>query len=384
MSDDFYATLRPFSEFASVVDAAAYRPLPDDWLVGVADVVDSTSALKAGRYKAVNMVGAATISAVTNALENRPFPVVFGGDGARFAVSADDAATVERVLRQTARWAVGEMDLALRVALVPVVDIRAAGHDVRVARFAASPAVAYASFTGGGVEWAEQEVKAGRYLLDPAAPGDLPNLRGLSCQWGPIGSANGVILSLIVKPRAGVDMERFAGLVRSVIAELESREGRNPVPDDGPPVGWTKGAISLQARVTGSKKRPRPVRWLSTFCSTVLAWTVLKRGKRFAGFDPVHYRRQTGLNTDFRKYDDGLMMTVDCSDASAEAVEAVLAQAEMDGLADYGVHRQDTALLTCVVPSAMSDDHLHFLDGGEGGYARAAERLKRVEAARDA
>ena len=36
------------------------------------------------------MAGASVIAAVTNALEGREFPFVFGGDGASFAVSPDD------------------------------------------------------------------------------------------------------------------------------------------------------------------------------------------------------------------------------------------------------------------------------------------------------
>ncbi|MEM9683655.1 MAG: DUF3095 domain-containing protein [Pseudomonadota bacterium] len=376
MSQDFYSDIVPFRDFASVVNADAYLPLPDDWVVGVSDVVNSTGALKAGRYKAVNMAGAATISAVTNALDNQPFPVVFGGDGARFAVAGEHAPTIRKVLSKTAAWAQSELKLDLRVALVSMETIRATGHEVRVARFAASPSVSYASFTGGGVEWAESEVKAGKFLLDPAPPGSEPDLTGLSCQWGPIESANGVILSIIAKPKPGADPDSFADMVRTLLDKLERQNGRNPVPDDGPKVGWPSGTIGLQASVVGPKRKSRLGRLVSTYFSSALAWIVLKSGKKVGGFDPVHYRRQVGLNTDFRKYDDGLMMTVDCSLESAVEIEALLETARQEGLADFGLHRQETALLTCVVPSTMTDDHLHFLDGGEGGYARAAEQLK--------
>ncbi len=42
----------------------------------------------------------------------------------------------------------------------------------------------------------------------------------------------------------------------------------------------------------------------------------------------------------------------------------------------YGVAEQDAALMTCIVPSAMRDDHMHFLDGAGGGYALAAQSIK--------
>lgn len=46
----------------------------------------STGAIADGRYKAVNMVGAGVISAVLNLIDHAPFPYVFGGDGAAFAL----------------------------------------------------------------------------------------------------------------------------------------------------------------------------------------------------------------------------------------------------------------------------------------------------------
>jgi hypothetical protein len=44
------------------------------------------------------MAGAAVIAAVANALGNRDFPFVFGGDGASFAVSPADSAAARTAL----------------------------------------------------------------------------------------------------------------------------------------------------------------------------------------------------------------------------------------------------------------------------------------------
>jgi len=62
---DFYASVPVFRGFARLMDPALYVRLPDDWTVGIADVVQSTAAIAAKRYKAVNMAGAAVIAAVT-------------------------------------------------------------------------------------------------------------------------------------------------------------------------------------------------------------------------------------------------------------------------------------------------------------------------------
>src|SRR5579872_4062312 len=138
-SDIFYGDIPVFRGFTRLMDPSLYSPLPDDWTIGVADIVESTRAIAANRYKAVNMAGAAVIAAVTNALEGREFPFVFGGDGASFAVAPGDLERAREALAATARWVRDDLDLVMRVALVPLTAIRAAGFDVRLARFGPSP-----------------------------------------------------------------------------------------------------------------------------------------------------------------------------------------------------------------------------------------------------
>ena len=82
----FFERLPAFTEFAGVTETGNYTPLPEGWVLAVADIVGSTKAIAAGRYKAVNMAGASVISAVMNALGHRDMPFVFGGDGALVAI----------------------------------------------------------------------------------------------------------------------------------------------------------------------------------------------------------------------------------------------------------------------------------------------------------
>ena len=135
MGDQFYDDIPAFSDFQDVVQKDRYRSLPEDWLIGVADVVDSTGALQAGRYKAVNTVGASVISAIMNLDRDASFPFVFGGDGAAFAVPEGRRIEVSAALAGCQRWAEEEIDLQLRAALVPVRDVITAGKKVSVAKF---------------------------------------------------------------------------------------------------------------------------------------------------------------------------------------------------------------------------------------------------------
>ena len=94
------------------------------------------------------------------------------------------------------------------------------------------------------------------------------------------------------------------------------------------------------------------------------------------GFDPKLYRSDVPRNSDFRKFDDGLKMTIDVDGEILKKIENRLESATQAGVCRYGLHRQNSALMTCIVPSPMTRDHMHFIDGAAGGYAMAASHLK--------
>jgi hypothetical protein len=375
-SDSFFAAIPAFTAFGEVADPRHYRKLPDDWLVGVADIVDSTGAIARGAYKAVNMVGASIISALINGLGRRDFPFVFGGDGAAFAVPSSHERAVRDLASSVQTWAREEMELALRVCLIPVEDIRRAGHDVLVARFAVSPELAYAMFSGGGMAWAEGQMKRGKYAVDPAPPGTRPDLAGLSCRWEPIDAERGEIVSILVLPQPDADRQKFAALIGRITALLGDADRTRPISSTGLRLMWPSRGLAYETRAL---YRQGSFTWeyvkLAAF--TLFAWSIFRFNIRVGGFDPKVYRADTERNSDFRKFDDGLKLTLDLDAARVQALTRLLESARTEGTAYYGLHSQPQALMTCIVPSPLLRDHLHFIDGGGGGYAKAAENLKR-------
>jgi hypothetical protein len=377
--DTFYGSIPVFHGFASLMDPALYSPLPDGWSVGVADIVESTRAIAQARYKAVNMAGAAVIAAVSNALGGREFPFVFGGDGASFAVSPQDTVRAREALAATAAWVKDDLDLMMRVALVPIAAIRAQGLDVRVARFGPSPNLSYAMFSGGGLGWAEAAMKRGEFAMPAAPPGTQPDLGGLSCRFEEIPSARGVILSVLVMPARDADPAAFRGLIEDVIALVErSPDAGRPVPPGGPGLRWPPAGIEFEARARRGRSLLK--RRAGVLVHTLFAYLIMRSGIRIGGFVPQIYLRQVVENSDFRKYDDGLRMVLDCSPDLERALTRRLAAAASTGIARYGMHRQDAAMMTCFTPSPLRSDHVHFIDGARGGYASAATALKSATA----
>jgi Protein of unknown function (DUF3095) len=378
-SERFYNGIPVFRGFVRLMDPALYSPLPDDWSIGVADIVESTKAIAQARYKAVNMAGASVIAAVTNALEGREFPFVFGGDGASFAVAPNDLERAREALAATATWVKEDLDLQMRVALVPVAAVRARGLDVRVARFGPSPNLSYAMFSGGGLSWAEAAMKRGEFAVPMAPPGTQPDLTGLSCRFEEIPAVRGLILSILVLPAQGADPVAFRRLIEDIIALVErSPDSGRPVPPGGPALRWPPAGLEFEARARrgGSLFRRR----VSVLAHTLFVYFIMRFGISVGGFVPKAYTQQVVENSDFRKYDDGLRMILDCTPELERTLTDRLAAAASSGTARYGLHRQDAAMMTCFTPSVMRSDHVHFIDGARGGYASAATAMKAMAA----
>jgi len=378
---DFLDSMPVFAAFEDVTDFARYQPLPADWLLATADIVNSTQAIAAGRYKSVNTAGASVISALLNRIGTRDLPFVFGGDGALVALPQVNKKDAEEALAAVQTWVAEELELELRAAIVPVSDVRKKGFDVRVARVQVSEHVTYAMVAGGGASWAESEMKAGRYRVQPARAGTRPDLTGLSCRWDPIEARHGEIISVIAVPNGPESLPGFAVLVADLVALAGQEErGGHPVPLTGlhhsfPPLG-----LDIEARALAPRgRRLIPKLWI--LLQLALNIYSDKTGRSLGRFNAARYKRDVANNSDFRKFDDGLKMTIDVDEETLSRIEQRLMLAERNGICRFGIHRQKTALMTCIVATPLAPDHIHFVDGAAGGYAMAAVNLKSKPAA---
>ena len=182
-------------------------------------------------------------------------------------------------------------------------------------------------FTGGGLAWFEEEVKRGRHLLPAAPAGARPDLSGLSCRWGVAPAKNGVILSLIVSPKG--DDPRFGPLIDEIVRmALEAPLSGRPITLASLAVANPAKAIAFEAAVTTASGTSRARARASATASYLLGLAFHTFKLRAGGFDATLYAGDVAANADFRKFDDGLRMTLDCTPAFADALEARLAAAE--------------------------------------------------------
>ena len=374
----FFAGLPVLAASRDTFDADRYRRAPDDWAVAVTDIVDSTGAIADGRHKTVNFVAATGIAALRNLCAPIRIPFLFGGDGAVVMVPLEFVAKARRELACVRGMAARDFGLTMRVGLAPVKELRRFGRDVLVGRYEPTPGNSFGVFLGGGVALLEDAIR-GRGSSELAALADVPaalddgapvDLEGLSCRWDTLQSARGAMLTLILQ--GGTDLSD----VHARVAELAGSDAQaRPVGEETLRVRWPPADFMLEVRAR--RRGGSLMLWACrVLIETLLARLVLARAKPVGNFDPQRYRAEIVTNTDFCKHDETVCLVMDCPLEAIEAIRRYLDQVAPARGIRHGMHVSQTALMTCLVTSPEDSLHVHFVDGGAGGYTRASSSLK--------
>lgn len=384
-SVNFYRDLPLLETFTEATEARLHAELPGDWWVVIADVAGSTQAIEAGAYKKVNTVGVACIAAVANVDRSLDLPFIFGGDGATFAIPDPLCEPAVVALRGAQRLARESFGLELRVGLLRVSELLAQGYWVRLAKVRLSPHVTQPVLSGRGWEEAERRVKQPgalgvRRVAEVDGPADA-NFEGFECRWQGVPSFNGHKLSLLVAATSA-DAEANHATYQRVLQRIASLYGEvaqyHPLRAQHMQLAFAPRLLAHEWRVrSGGEGWWRRGGYLLRMLLQNLAGCVLfARNMDTTAVRWSRYRDELVENSDFRKFDCMLRMLIDGSEQQVAQLQGFLEDEFRRGRLVYGLHKSREALVTCIVQS-YNGQHLHFVDGSDGGYALAARDLKR-------
>jgi hypothetical protein len=372
----FYQAIAPFSDFDQFTDPRHFHRVPAGWWVLLTDVKGSTAAIEAGRYKDVNRVGVAAIVCAQRGMDGVDFPYVFGGDGATLLVPASRLAAVSAELAALRDLSLERFGLALRVGAVSVAQVEAAGGAIEVARYEVAGGRSIALFRGGGLALAEKLIKGDEAAFSVAAApeGLVPNLDELSCRWNAVPASRGRAVSLMVVARTQDSAATYQHALEAIGRAVDhGLEAANPIQRSSMSYrGWWE--------CVRDEVRQFPSPWSRAFASKVLGITVAVLSFRYKlrpfFFDPIAYASSIPAHCDYRKFDDTLRMTIDCEPGQVPGLREELEAMRGRGEIYYGLHEARQSLITCYVRSTAPGEHIHFVDGGDGGYAMAAKQMK--------
>ena len=371
---NFFENITGFSDFDSLFHHEYHRP-PNDWWIVITDVKGSTKAIEEGRYKDVNTVGVASIVAIKNAMGTETFPFVFGGDGATALIPSEKKEAVGRELTALKRLSKEKFFLGLRVGMVQVHEVEQHHVCVEVAKYLLPSNTPIALFRGGGLTKAEELIKGKQAKYEIESQGETEtDLRSLSCRWEPIQSQKGRYLSLLVSAQndatSDVSYRHFLECLADILGE--ERSSAHPVQIQ-----------NMTYRSLGDSLK-RDMRYQISFWNrigrildTIGAILLFRLG--FSRFIPsIHsYPKTLAAHSDYQKFDDMLRMVLDCTPEQIQAISTLCEEQYKENNIFYGIHLSDTALMTCEFSGFDNGSHLHFIDGGDGGYAMAAKQFKR-------
>jgi len=381
----FYEQLPAVTDFSALADASCYQEIPRDWAVVVADIKDSTEAIRKGKYKDVNAVGVCLLTAVVNAAKPLCIPYVFGGDGASLCIPQFLMPEARKALTATRQLARESYGLELRTGIVPAAEIFKAGYKVLVARFQTSRYCTQAAFSGGGVAYAEDCLKNGNLPEEPGS-GEKAKVdadySGLECRWKNIPSPRGETVSLLVRPHPETAPESAAEIYREVIAQIEwvydGWPECHPLAQKVLRLTFAirRLMVEFKCRTFGKGVSGRLGYGLKMVIANLFGWVVMMFKVTLGGVRWGDYKKQVVENADVRKFDDMLKVVISGTSTQREKLLSYLDTGYRVKRLVYGAHISKSALMTCLI-NDYAGEHYHFIDGADGGYATAALEMKR-------
>jgi hypothetical protein len=379
---DFLHNLPSLPSFYESGNLEYYARMPEDWWVASTDVINSTQAIDQGRYREVNMMGAATIIGLLNAVAPDALPFAFGGDGAMVCLPAAYKHKAQAVLNQLQRMSQTAMDLDLRIDLRPIKTLPNASS-FWISKFNLSQDATQYSFLGRGVGEVDELLKSD---IDPSferpdpEPDFEANFAGLECRWKPIKSPTGETLTVLVEPVGELEdqlqiLSDLLSLYRDILTESEDSK---PLRKSALHMNWNPLRLLRENTIVSElgQKGDRWSRWLDAQWRTMIGSFLMGNEVQTQETDWGIYKNDLIAHSDYRKVDGLLRFVASITAEQKKELLEELAIRHQNGLIRYGYHSSDSAVVTCMI-SRYHKAHLHFVDGSDGGYAEAARMLKK-------
>jgi len=350
-----------------------FRKVPGNWNVVITDIRNSTAAVESGLHETVNLIATGSIVTVLNVAfrANITIPFFFGGDGATFIVPSTIIDSAMNALLLYQANTKDNFDLDLRAGMVPVKSIYEAGYDLRISKFKSSKTLSIPVVLGDGLSYAEKLIKGEDYIFNNGSPQKSEiDLTGMSCRWDKIAppeNHNEVVTLLAI---AGDDVKQ-ADAFKEVIALLDQIYG---LPEKRQPISISKLKLKttfnrIEMEMRASLKGGNVLKRFFTWCTHLLGHLYFKTQ---SGKD---YLTRLVNMSDTLVIDGRINTVISGTEKQRLLLQESLENLEEQGIIKFGICVSKDAVMSCYVRD-LQDEHIHFVDGSDGGYTNAAGVLK--------
>lgn len=267
------------------------------------------------------------------------------------------------------------------MGIIPYREVKSLAP-IRVAKLVKSESLLQAIFTGGGLAQADALIKQdSAYLIEPNQAHHKVDFSGFECRWNEIPSTKDYTISLMVqfnphKFNAQESLQRLQTLLLAIDQITGNEQNHHPVTASN--LSLTLNPLKLLAEA--KSKTFSSATSLAKVISQLLLQALI--GKFLMTFSIQtgeakwgEYKTDFIKNSDYKKVDDALRMTLSVSHAELNELEALLSSEYHANHLFYGIHKTHAALVTCMIEKT-GVKHMHFIDANNGGYTLAAKMLK--------
>lgn len=388
MSDaGFYGSLETsFLPLSALLREEHFCALPDDWHVVLADVRNSTGAVKGGGQQDVNLVAAGALIAALNVARNHAVevPFFFGGDGGTLIVPEELLRETMSALIRHARNSKASFGLSMYVGSISVQAISDAGHFIKVAKTRMGNGFCKALVIGDGLGWAERQIKSDFEPEPENSADDLPpDMNGLQCRWDKIAppkERQQIICYLIQALDPAKQLEVYAAVLRQADFIFGSPEMRTPVSLDR--LRLKLSVTKMRREMLAKFGRFNWVYFIAEGFFTLVGKLFHGTQVNLRGYNSAVYLSEIISNADTLTLDGRINTIISGTTEQAAAFLSYLDACERENMLCYGHHENRESIMTCYIQS-FDKNHIHFVDGADGGYTAAATELKQKIAYRN-
>lgn len=351
-----------------------FKEVPADWHVIITDIRNSTIAVTNGLHETVNLIATGSIVTVLNIVykEKLTIPFFFGGDGATFIVPPCIIDHAMAALSLFKASTLENSNIDLRVGTITVNEIYEKGHELKISKFKSSKILSIPIVLGTGLSYAEKVIKGDEYLFANKAleGGEEPDLTGMQCRWDKIEPPqnHNEVVTLLALSADGIKQSLAFKKVITLLDEIYGTpENRQPISVSKLKLKTTFTRIEMEMRA--KLERVRIFKKIYTWLTYLLGY--------------LYFSTQTGKDylarlvnmSDTLVIDGRINTVISGTDQQRRLLESALDQLEKKGEILFGLYVSKESVMSCYVRD-LQDDHIHFVDGSDGGYTQAAGVLK--------
>ncbi|MEO9886969.1 MAG: DUF3095 family protein [Balneola sp.] len=375
-SSHFYSDLTEYRQSISKLmqKEELFADIPSDWHIVLTDILDSTQSIDSGNHEVVNLIATGSIIAVLNIAHDAKIsiPFFFGGDGATLLVPSEILEDCLNALSEHQQNCYDNFDLFLRVGNMPVSEVYEKGYRLKLAKGRINKNLSIPIILGGGLHYVERIIKGENdSYKSPKALKNILNLEGMECRWDRIKPPEDQheILCLLVNSCNRDDQGPVYKKILDKIEEIYgSHKKRSPISVAGMSLNSTLDRINSEMKIKHGSRN------FKFFLKRTFSTAVGKFYLRFNKEGQKYLNTLVDL-TDTLVLDGRINTVISGVSSQHDKLEQFLSKMESNGDIQFGTHRSKESIMSCYVRD-RKDQHIHFVDGGDGGYTKAAGVLK--------